>query len=276
MSTKDGPDPEDLDRIIDEKYVWNCSLIDDWRDKVADETAGQGKGPAVPVQDTLPKCLANTIRVGILKGLPMPVLSSLEKLVLFGEKTAEERAILDIQPRHITILSNAKLVSEGPVRMCSRTKKKQATVRAEPQQLFENETKGMSGSAFTWRAARDFVLAISDRKKALLDTPEPNEGGPKLDLVCEWVAVSLAGRDISVKLTPTLSDVRGAIDDIKEFYGNKEIPAEIAPMLRWLRHRSEDIHHPGRRIVFWPEDQVVKKNDDRAVRAGSDRGKQIH
>jgi hypothetical protein len=243
-----------------EKISWNEELIADWRQKAASEAAGDGPGPTIPVGSALPKCLANTIRAGIRMGLSMPVLSSLEKLVLFGEKTAEERLVLDIPPRHIKTLLEAGLVAEGPMRRCAKLDKEgRPTIRAEPCQILDDGKKMFSFVTLTRREAKRFLQALSNRKKMLLGTDTPNEGGAKMSLVCRWIAMSVAGRDTPWKQLPIPNDLKGCVEEIREYYGKEEVPPEVTHVLVWLKVRSEVQEPPGRRIVFWPEDAPMEK-----------------
>lgn len=114
LPNKDGPELDYLDKVVAEKIAWNEELMGTWREEVAAENAGETPGPSIPIRSSLPKCMANTIREAIRTGMSMPTVASLEKLVLLGEKTAEERNALGIQPKHVKDLMDAGLVSEGP------------------------------------------------------------------------------------------------------------------------------------------------------------------
>jgi hypothetical protein len=272
LPKKDGPELDYLDKVVAEKIAWNEELMGTWREEVAAENAGETPGPSIPIRSSLPKCMANTIREAIRTGMSMPTVASLEKLVLLGEKTAEERNALGIQPKHVKDLMDAGLVSEGPFRRCTKLEKdNRPTVRAEPTQLLGNGKRAFSSNLLTWRDARKFLLKISERKKKLSESDRPNEGGPKMGLICRWMATSLSGRETQAGQTPVQSDLDGAIKDLREFFGDEEIPPEVATVIRWLKMRSEDHHLPGRRIVFWPEDppQPGKKNEQQASGNGA-------
>lgn len=254
---------ETVDKVLREDEERSRALIQEWTEAVAHGGADKS-GPTIPVEEQIPRCMADCLRRGILMGLPMSTLSALQKLILFGAKTGEERAVLGISPRHLQALVAAELVSEGPLRTCSVTGKAgRATMRAEPQQLSEEERKKAKVSILATRAqARQFLVALRDHKNELARNGTPDDGGPKLYLLSELLRKSYFGKEMPDASAVSRHDLRIALEEIGKLFKEAPVPEPVVTLNRWLTLRCADLESSCKRIVFWPEEPSSEQQGD--------------
>lgn len=212
-----------------------------------------GIGLGFPLDEPLHTPLRNTLRCAILRGMPEPVIKTLQVLVYFGPKTRAERRALGLKGEHETQLIEAQMAGRGPSRMCAVSGAPTPTMRAEPtlrMHAASGATIAPPPPVSEARKLLDFLSAVEGR---LEERRMRNDGSADLTHMIFYLKASIDGCGVQEKNGPSRKSVNAVIAEIQARAQTVDMVADKhIGILRWMRAQLETRSKLDRRIVFYP------------------------